>query len=59
MTAPATRSKPHDSQNSNPTAAVASLAGLDVSTSLIATACRKMPTHSTGAGGRHLRKVQR
>jgi hypothetical protein len=56
MTAPATRSTPHDSRNSNPTAAVA---GLDVSTSQLATARRKMPTHSKGAGGRHLGEVQR
>ena len=58
MTAPATRSTPHDSRTSNPTAAVASLARLDVSISLFATPRRRMPRHNTGAG-HHLRKVQR
>jgi len=43
MTAPATRSTPYDSRTSNPTAAVASLARLDVSISLFAPPRRKCP----------------
>jgi hypothetical protein len=57
MTARSTGPTPHNSPNSNPNAAIACVARLDLRGSSSATP--RAARYSAGAGRHHLRKVQR